>query len=78
MGYFPNGNSSEDYENSYCDRCSNQKIDDGGCAVWLLHLLHNYEECNNEKSFLHRLIPMDKNGFNKKCTMFLQVGNEHG
>ena len=44
---------------------------DSGCAVWLLHLLYNYDECNNETSFLHTLIPQteDKLGA-KQCTMF--------
>jgi hypothetical protein len=35
----------------------------------LLHFLHNYEECNNEDSFLHSLIP--RNGIkNEQCRMF--------
>lgn len=69
MGYFPNGESGRDYEAQYCDRCVHQKPDDGGCSVFLLHLLHNYEECNKPGSFLHTLIPRD--GIeNKQCTMF--------
>lgn len=69
MGYFPNSDASVDYESQYCDNCVHQKIDDGGCAVFLAHIVHNYEECNNEKSILHELIPID--GIeNKKCLMF--------
>lgn len=71
MGYFPNGASGLDYENKYCDRCVHQKPDDGGCTVWLLHLLHSYDDCNNPDSYLHTLIPRsdDKLG-NEQCTMF--------
>ena len=69
MGYFPNGISAEMYEEHYCSRCVHQKPDDGGCAVMLAHLLHNYDECDRPDSILHMLIPRD--GIeNKQCTMF--------
>ena len=68
MGYFPNGTEGELYEAEYCDRCVHQ---DDPCAVWLLHMLHNSDECNNDKSMLHVLIP--KNGIrNEQCAMFHQ------
>ncbi len=72
MGYFSNGCEGTDYESRYCEQCAHQKIDDGGCAVWLAHMLYNYDECNNEKSALHLLIPRteDKLG-NEKCEMFM-------
>jgi len=45
--------------------------DGPGCTVWLAHELHNYEECNNENSILHLLIPRTKDGLgNEQCTMF--------
>lgn len=73
MGYFSNGTEGMDYEAEYCDRCLHQKPDDGGCAVWLAHMLHNYDECNNEKSILHLLIPISKDGCaNEQCKMFLE------
>lgn len=70
MGYFPNGTAGETYEAQYCRHCVHQKLDDGGCAVWLLHMLHNYEECNKPDSFLHTLIPRAKDGYNEQCLMF--------
>jgi len=69
MGYFPNGTSNMDYEEHYCVRCVHQKIDDGGCAVMMAHPLKNYDECNDDESILHMLIPRD--GIrNKECRMF--------
>lgn len=66
MGYFSNGTEGEMYESQYCDRCIHQ---DDPCAVWLLHMLHNYDECNNDKSMLHVLIPR-KGIENEQCAMF--------
>ncbi len=67
MGYFSNGTEGMDYEARYCDKCIHQEQ---GCAVWLAHMMHNYDECNNEKSILHILIPRNKEGWNEKCKMF--------
>jgi hypothetical protein len=75
MGYFSNGSESMAYEAQYCDRCLHQKSNDndGGCAVWLAHMLYNYDECNNPNSILHLLIPRSKGGLdNAQCTMFLE------
>ena len=71
MGYFSNGSEGMDYEAQYCDKCSHQNGPDGksGCAVWLAHMLKNYEECNNEDSILHLLISRTKTG-NGACLMF--------
>lgn len=74
MGYFSNGSEGMAYEERYCSRCPHQGPPDGpGCSVWLAHMLKNYEECNNEDSILHILIPLteDKLG-NQQCTMFLE------
>ena len=72
MGYFPNGTSGMDYEETYCGTCAHQKVDDGGCMVWLAHMLHNYDECNNPNSILHLLIPRDDDGNNEKCLMYIK------
>lgn len=75
MGYFPNGSAGTDYEAAFCDRCVHQNGPDGnsGCAVWLAHLLKNYDECNNEDSILHMLIPIAKSGIdNEQCLMFFE------
>lgn len=72
MGYFSNGCEGDAYERKYCDRCIHQDGPDGdsGCAVWLAHLMHNYDECNKPNSILHSLIPRSKFG-NAKCRMFI-------
>lgn len=57
-----------DYQEHYCSKCVHDEKQ--SCPVWLLHLLHNYEECNKPDSFLHVLIPRTKTG-NGQCTMFL-------
>lgn len=70
MGYFANGTEGEIYEEKYCVHC----IHCGKCAVWDAHVLYNYDECNNEESPLHILIPRDIDGYNEKCGMFIQAG----
>ena len=71
MAYFSNSTESMDYEEKHCSNCVHQKLDDGGCAVWLLHLIYNYDECNKKDSFLHVLIPRTKDGLgNEQCEMF--------
>jgi hypothetical protein len=73
MGYFSNGCEGMDYEEQYCSRCVHQATDNGGCAVFLAHLLHNYDECNNDKSILHLLIPRSKDKLgNEQCAMFYE------
>lgn len=75
MGYFPNGSAGMDYEARYCERCIHQNGPDGdsGCAVYMAHLLKNYDECNNEDSILHMLIPRDEKGNNEQCLMFVKT-----
>ena len=72
MAYFANGTESESYYAEYCAKCvHDQDAAKGhGCHVWLLHLLHNYAECNKPDSFLHVLIPREKDGGNGPCSMF--------
>lgn len=74
MGYFANGSEGTDYELRWCARCVHRGPDDGpGCAVWEAHLLHNYDECNNDESILDLLIPRTANGLgNEQCRMFLK------
>jgi len=67
VGYFPNGISGLMYEERYCSKC----VHESGCAVMEAHELYNYEECNNEESILHLLIPRDENGHNRQCAMFV-------
>ena len=70
MGYFSNGSEGDDYQLRVCSGCAHHEMD-GGCPVWNLHMDHNYEEANNEGSFLHVLIPIDNDEWNKKCAMHL-------
>ena len=67
MAYFPNGTSGISYEAKYCDHCVHKKPDDGGCAVMLAHLMHNYED--DKRDILNLLIPM-KGIEAKQCSMF--------
>lgn len=76
MGYFPNGTAGDMYEERYCSRCIHGADPDKGCNVWLLHMLHNYDECNNPHSFLHTLIPRAGDGSNKECTMFVAAAGK--
>lgn len=76
MGYFSNGTEGDLYESEYCSRCIHSQKE-GGCAVMLAHMLHNYKECNNEDSILHLLIPRDEKGFNKQCEMFTEMARCH-
>lgn len=73
VGYFSNGTEGMIYEERYCAHCIHQDGPEGktGCAVWLAHLVCNYEECNNKESILHLLIPRDEKGRNGKCLMFV-------
>lgn len=73
MGYFSNGTEGMVYEERFCSRCVHRDGKDGqsGCALWLAHTLHNYEECNKKDSILHLLIPRSKDGLrNEECEMF--------
>jgi hypothetical protein len=77
MAYFPNGTAGMYYEEQYCSRCVHFRGPDGdsGCAVWLLHLLFNYEQVNDDdhpiRVMLNTLIPEteDKLGA-EQCALF--------
>lgn len=73
MGYFSNGTESMDYAARWCANCvhADGPADEFRCAVWLAHLLRNYEECNDPESVLHVLIPRRPDGLgNEQCRMF--------
>lgn len=76
MGYFSNGTEGESYRVEYCSQCIHDQAD-GGCSVWLLHMLNNYAECNKPDSYLHVLIPRSKDGLsNEACSMFVPTSND--
>jgi len=73
MGYFSNGSEGLAYEAAYCDKCIHQFDQTGKvCKIWELHMLKNYDECNNKESILHDLIPRSELG-NATCTMFIKT-----
>lgn len=75
MGYFSNGSEGEDYFETHCVNClHDNEAKQLHCPIWNLHLLHNYDECNNPKSILHALIPRKEGGGNGKCLMFVDRG----
>jgi len=73
MGYFPNGEAGERYENEWCRKCVHGQGEFGAmeCPIMMLHEEYNYRECNNKASILHMLIPRDEDGYNEKCKLFL-------
>ena len=70
MGYFSNGTEGSLYQEQYCSRCVHDEHND--CPVWLVHMLYNYEDADNPDSILHILIPLDKNGNNEQCKLFVK------
>ncbi len=75
MGYFSNGSEGMDYQSEHCDKCY---WGDKACMIWLAHMLHNYEQCNNDESILHMFIPKTEDGLgNKKCKMFTPTPIDH-
>ena len=75
MAYFSNGTEGMLYTEKYCNRCvhGTGKYGNLDCAVWDVHLLFSYEECNsgsNAKTILDTLIPMDIKNRPSKCSMF--------
>ena len=74
MGYFSNGSEGMDYQRRYCDRCEHDHPE-FGCPIWHAHLEWNYEECNNDDSILHKMIPRTDGG-NGECTFM--VGKNGG
>jgi len=71
MAYFSNGTEGALYEDRYCYRCIHgPEHDEGqGCAVWVLHLIHNGE--SDKRELLDALIPMEgvRPG---QCRMFVE------
>lgn len=74
MGYFSNGAEGMDYEETWCRRCVHYGPEEGpGCPIWLAHLIHNYDDANNDDSILHLLIPRAADGGNEQCAMFVEA-----
>ena len=75
MGYVANGTEGEFYEAAICSRCIHYKDpnaddwDGETCAVWMIHLLHNYGQKDEAKEIMDLLIPR-KGVDNDLCSMF--------
>ena len=77
MGYFSNSDAGMAYEAQWCASCHHYK--EGGCAVLLAHMLHNYDQCNDDDGSLHVLIPQSKDGLgNLKCRMHITETERRG
>lgn len=76
MAYFSNGTEGMLYEEQWCGRCIHGQDQEKGCTIWDLHMLYNYDECNNKDSMLHILIPMGEDGFAGECSMFTELQKE--
>ena len=71
MAYFSNGTEGSIYHNQYCSSCIHDVDED--CAVWMLHLLHNYEQVEDKQweEVLDALIPRSSDGLsNLECNLF--------
>lgn len=45
MAYFSNGSEGEKLD----EQCSQCPLGEGACPVFLVQMLHNYDQCGNEK-----------------------------
>ncbi len=80
MAYFSNGSEGAHYEAKFCERCVHQPEGEtgDGCPVWLLHLLWNYDQCNQDEAGeakchgLNVLWPRHERGENGDCKMFVE------
>ena len=70
MGYFSGSGPGDDFYDTHCMRCRHDR--GGTCPVWQAHKKFNYEECNNQSSILHMLIPK----FEDRCNMFIAAEPE--
>ena len=66
MGYFSSGSEAEEFEDTVCIDC----VRHGDCPVWSMHMIYNYDECNNKDSLLHKMIPVDEDTFCRSCNFF--------
>lgn len=70
MGCFSNSTDSADYHANYCERCIHWPDTLGdGCAVWDAHMWEMEHE--GSKRILNLLIPVDRQGNNLQCAMFV-------
>jgi len=75
MGYFSNSTEGMIYEEEYCNKCVHNHPE-CSCPCLEAHAIWNYDECNNEDSILHKMIPMSKTEdgcpYNDQCIFFVR------
>lgn len=80
MAYFSNGSEGMWADEEFCSKCVHmpEDPDEGGCPAWLLHMLWNYGQCNEDdvgkakKMALNILWPSNEKGENQDCAMFVK------
>lgn len=77
MAYFSNGTANEVWQIRNCHGCAHDDPETG-CAVMLVHLAYNYEQCDNKHLMdaLNLLIPENGDGAAGRCTMRLPAAGE--
>ncbi len=85
MAYFSNGSEGDNYQHNYCERCKQWRVRDDtigieSCPIWDVHILGTYDQCKDKgvAELLSMLIPMTKEHFADKCTMFESDGTYQG
>ena len=72
MAYFPNGTAGELFESRECFDCIHEGPPEGpGCAIMLIHLVWNYDQCDNEQlqDVMQALIDDEGQPLGKMCQM---------
>jgi len=75
MAHFSNGTEALAYREEWCFKCQHGQSDES-CMVWRAHYDYSYELCNKcespGKQILDMLIPVDKDHWPQKCSMFVK------
>lgn len=70
MAYFPNGTSGEMLDDQ-CDECPLGKA---ACPIFLVQMLHNYDQCSNEKLKDAMNLLINEKGICQMRPMLLRAG----
>ncbi len=71
MGHFAGNIEGLRYETTWCVHCVHDATEEG-CAVLRAHILGSSDETRRPESPLHRIIPIEADGSNGACLMFLR------
>lgn len=70
MAYFSNGTEGEKLDQQ-CDECP---LGQGPCPVFLVQMLHNYDQCDNEKLKAAMNLLIDERGICQVRPQLLRAG----